>query len=74
MCVKTVPLDSGCIKEAGLTASLYHAVAYRSPGPAGALLVGVTVGRSLAFARNVLAIPVQYMEGICWRRCWEDNS
>lgn len=33
------------------------------PGLVGALLVGATVGRSLAFAWDVPAIPVHHMEG-----------
>lgn len=50
---KTVPLIQAALKEAGLTASDIDAVAYTAgPGTVGALLVGATVGRSLAFARN----------------------
>ena len=61
---KTVPLIQAALKEAGLTAKDIDAVAYTAgPGLVGALLVGATVGRSLAFAWNVPAIPVHHMEG-----------
>ena len=57
---KTVPLIQAALKEAGLTAKDIDAVAYTAgPGLVGALLVGATVGRSLAFAWNVPAIPVR---------------
>ncbi|STM80403.1 O-sialoglycoprotein endopeptidase [Escherichia coli] len=61
---KTVPLIQAALKESGLTAKDIDAVAYTAgPGLVGALLVGATVGRSLAFAWNVPAIPVHHMEG-----------
>ncbi len=43
------------------------------PGLVGALLVGATVGRSLAFARNVPAVPVHHMEGHLLAPMLEDN-
>jgi N6-L-threonylcarbamoyladenine synthase len=61
---KTVPLIQAALKEAGLSATDIDAVAYTAgPGLVGALLVGATVGRSLAFAWDVPAIPVHHMEG-----------
>ncbi|MTD37994.1 tRNA (adenosine(37)-N6)-threonylcarbamoyltransferase complex transferase subunit TsaD [Erwinia sp. CPCC 100877] len=61
---KTVPLIQAALKEAGLTAKEIDAVAYTAgPGLVGALLVGATVGRSLAFAWEVPAIAVHHMEG-----------
>ncbi|PVW79690.1 tRNA (adenosine(37)-N6)-threonylcarbamoyltransferase complex transferase subunit TsaD, partial [Klebsiella pneumoniae] len=61
-------------KEAGLTAKDIDAVAYTAgPGLVGALLVGATVGRSLAFAWNVPAIPVHHMEGHLLAPMLEDN-
>ena len=42
-------------------------------GLVGALLVGATVGRSLAFAWNVPAIPVHHMEGHLLAPMLEDN-
>ncbi|EBU2950933.1 tRNA (adenosine(37)-N6)-threonylcarbamoyltransferase complex transferase subunit TsaD, partial [Salmonella enterica subsp. enterica] len=56
------------------TASDIDAVAYTAgPGLVGALLVGATVGRSLAFAWNVPAIPVHHMEGHLLAPMLEDN-
>lgn len=51
---KTVPLIQAALKEAGLTAQDIDAVAYTAgPGLVGALMVGATVGRALAFSWNV---------------------
>jgi N6-L-threonylcarbamoyladenine synthase len=61
---KTVPLIQAAIQQAGLSASDIDAVAYTAgPGLVGALLVGATIGRSLAFAWQVPAIAVHHMEG-----------
>nr|WP_024966816.1 tRNA (adenosine(37)-N6)-threonylcarbamoyltransferase complex transferase subunit TsaD [Pantoea sp. IMH] len=61
---KTVPLIQAAIAEAGLRPQDIDAVAYTAgPGLVGALLVGATVGRALAFAWDVPAIPVHHMEG-----------
>ena len=61
---KTVPLIQAALKEAGLRASDIDGVAYTvGPGLVGALLVGATIGRSLAFAWDVPAVPVHHMEG-----------
>lgn len=71
---KTVPLIQAALKESGLTAKDIDAVAYTAgPGLVGALLVGATVGRSLAFAWNVPAIPVHHMEGHLLAPMLEDN-
>jgi N6-L-threonylcarbamoyladenine synthase len=49
-------------------------VAYTAgPGLVGALLVGATVGRSLAFAWDVPAIPVHHMEGHLLAPMLEEN-
>ncbi|MBS9424347.1 tRNA (adenosine(37)-N6)-threonylcarbamoyltransferase complex transferase subunit TsaD [Photorhabdus caribbeanensis] len=72
---KTVPLIQAALKEAGLTRKDIDAVAYTAgPGLVGALLVGATIGRSLAFAWNVPAIPVHHMEGHLLAPMLEDNS
>lgn len=61
---KTVPLIQAALREADLKACDIDGVAYTSgPGLVGALLVGATVGRALAFAWNVPAIAVHHMEG-----------
>ena len=71
---KTVPLIQAALKESGLTAKDIDAVAYTAgPGLVGALLVGATVGRSLAFAWDVPAIPVHHMEGHLLAPMLEDN-
>lgn len=71
---KTVPLIQEALKESGLTAKDIDAVAYTAgPGLVGALLVGATVGRSLAFAWDVPAIPVHHMEGHLLAPMLEDN-
>ena len=71
---KTVPLIQAAIKEAGLTAKQIDAVAYTAgPGLVGALLVGATIGRSLAFAWDVPAIAVHHMEGHLLAPMLEEN-
>ena len=71
---KTVPLIQAALKEAGLSSTDIVAVAYTAgPGLVGALLVGATVGRSLAFAWDVPAIPVHHMEGHLLAPMLEDN-
>jgi N6-L-threonylcarbamoyladenine synthase len=69
---KTVPLIQAALKEAGLTAKDIDAVAYTAgPGLVGALLVGATVGRSLAFRGTCRRSRFTIWKGICWRRCWK---
>jgi N6-L-threonylcarbamoyladenine synthase len=71
---KTVPLIQAALKEAGLSSTDIDAVAYTAgPGLVGALLVGATVGRSLAFAWDVPAIPIHHMEGHLLAPMLEDN-
>ncbi|KMV72586.1 UGMP family protein [bacteria symbiont BFo1 of Frankliniella occidentalis] len=71
---KTVPLIQAALKEAGLQAQDIDAVAYTAgPGLVGALLVGATIGRSLAFAWDVPAIAVHHMEGHLLAPMLEDN-
>ncbi|NHB96284.1 tRNA (adenosine(37)-N6)-threonylcarbamoyltransferase complex transferase subunit TsaD [Photorhabdus stackebrandtii] len=72
---KTVPLIQAALEEAELTRKDIDAVAYTAgPGLVGALLVGATIGRSLAFAWDVPAIPVHHMEGHLLAPMLEDNS
>lgn len=71
---KTVPLIQAALQEAGLQAKDIDAVAYTAgPGLVGALLVGATIGRSLAFAWDVPAIAVHHMEGHLLAPMLEDN-
>ncbi|NTS78151.1 tRNA (adenosine(37)-N6)-threonylcarbamoyltransferase complex transferase subunit TsaD [Catenovulum sp. SM1970] len=61
---KTLPLIDKALKEAGCTADDIDAIAYTAgPGLVGALLVGSTVARGLAFAWNKPVVPVHHMEG-----------
>lgn len=61
---KTVPLIEAALREAQLTARDIDGVAYTAgPGLAGALLVGATIGRALAFAWQVPAVAVHHLEG-----------
>lgn len=61
---KTLPLIEQVLAEAGLEKQAIDAVAYTAgPGLAGALLVGAAIGRSLAWALNIPAIPINHMEG-----------
>lgn len=71
---KTIPLIQAALKEANLTAKDLDGVAYTAgPGLVGALLVGATVGRALAFAWDLPAVPVHHMEGHLLAPMLEDN-
>ncbi|CAI1837625.1 t(6)A37 threonylcarbamoyladenosine biosynthesis protein [Serratia quinivorans] len=71
---KTVPLIQAALKEANLSAADIDGVAYTAgPGLVGALLVGATIGRALAFAWGVPAVPVHHMEGHLLAPMLEDN-
>lgn len=71
---KTVPLIQAALREANLQPQQIDAVAYTAgPGLVGALLVGATIGRSLAFAWRVPAVPVHHMEGHLLAPMLEDN-
>lgn len=61
---KTLPLIQQVLDEVGIERKDIDAVAYTSgPGLVGALLVGATLGRALAYALGVPAIGVHHMEG-----------
>lgn len=71
---KTLPLIQQALLEAGLTAADIDGVAYTAgPGLAGALLVGATLGRSLAFAWQKPALAVHHMEGHLLAPMLEDD-
>nr|CBA75164.1 O-sialoglycoprotein endopeptidase [Arsenophonus nasoniae] len=71
---KTIPLIKVALQQAGLTGSDIDAVAYTAgPGLIGALLVGATIGRSLAFAWRVPAIAIHHMEGHLLAPMLEEN-
>jgi len=61
---KLLPLIREALAEAGLTVQDLGGVAYTAgPGLVGALLVGASAGRALAWALGVPAIGVHHMEG-----------
>lgn len=61
---KTIPLVREVIAEAGIENSQIEGVAYTAgPGLIGALLVGASIGRSLAMGWGVPAVGVHHMEG-----------
>lgn len=60
---RTLPLIREVLAEAQCEAKAITAVAYTAgPGLVGALLVGAAIGRSLAYAWGVPAVPVHHME------------
>lgn len=61
---KTVPLIRQTLAEAGAVLTDLDGIAYTAgPGLVGALLVGTSVARSLAFALDIPAVAVHHMEG-----------
>ena len=71
---KLAPLLQAALQEANVTAKDIDGVAYTSgPGLVGALLVGSTVARSLAYAWNIPAIGVHHMEGHLLAPMLEEN-
>ena len=71
---KLAPLLQAALEEAHLTAKDIDGIAYTSgPGLVGALLVGSTVARSLAYAWNIPAIGVHHMEGHLLAPMLEEN-
>ncbi|TNH09531.1 tRNA (adenosine(37)-N6)-threonylcarbamoyltransferase complex transferase subunit TsaD [Testudinibacter sp. TR-2022] len=71
---KTAPLIQAALQEAGLRPEDIDGVAYTAgPGLVGALLVGSTIARSLAYAWSVPALGVHHMEGHLLAPMLEDN-
>lgn len=61
---KTIPLIQAALAEANCDPDSIDGIAYTAgPGLVGALLVGATIGRSLAQAWNKPAVAVHHMEG-----------
>ena len=61
---KTLPLVEQVLQDAGVVAQAIDGVAYTAgPGLAGALMVGATLARSLAWGWGVPALGVHHMEG-----------
>lgn len=71
---KTAPLIQAALQQAGLEAKDIDGIAYTcGPGLVGALLVGSTIARSLAYAWNIKAIGVHHMEGHLLAPMLENN-
>ncbi|WP_254423996.1 tRNA (adenosine(37)-N6)-threonylcarbamoyltransferase complex transferase subunit TsaD [Rhodanobacter sp. C03] len=71
---KLLPLIREALAEAGLTVQDLAGVAYTAgPGLVGALLVGASAGRALAWALGVPAIGVHHMEGHLLAPLLEEN-
>ena len=61
---RTIPLIKAVLSEAKLQLSDISGIAYTAgPGLAGALLVGSSVAKSLAWSLNIPALAVHHMEG-----------
>ncbi len=61
---KTLPLLSGLLEQTGVQRGAIDALAYTAgPGLIGALMVGASIGRSLAWSLGVPALGVHHMEG-----------
>lgn len=70
-----IKLVKAALDEAKCTKDDIDAVAYTAgPGLIGALMVGATVARTLAYAWNKPAVPVNHMEGHLLAPMLEDNK
>src|SRR6202451_4589107 len=59
-----VPVVRAALAQAGITLADLDAIAVtRGPGLAGALLVGITYAKALAFAQSLPLIAVNHLEG-----------
>ncbi|MDQ7091299.1 MAG: tRNA (adenosine(37)-N6)-threonylcarbamoyltransferase complex transferase subunit TsaD [Methylococcales bacterium] len=71
---RLTPLIKNCLKKANLTSAAIKGIAYTAgPGLMGALLVGTTTARSLAWTWQVPAVAVHHMEGHLLAPMLEDN-
>jgi N6-L-threonylcarbamoyladenine synthase len=71
---RLVPLVRQALARAGTLPSELSGVAYTAgPGLVGALLTGAAVGRSMAFALGVPAVPVHHLEGHLMAPLLEDR-
>ena len=72
---KIIPLVQKTLAEAHSSRRDIDAIAYtRGPGLIGALLVGASVGRSLAYAWGIPTVGVHHMEGHLLAPMLEDNA
>jgi N6-L-threonylcarbamoyladenine synthase len=70
-----VPLVDETLAQAGIGYSDLGGIAATSgPGLVGALVVGLTFGRSLAAGLQIPFMPVNHLEGHIWAPLLEDNT
>lgn len=70
-----IPLLDKAFEQAGLQKTDIDGVAYTSgPGLMGALMVGASAGRSLAYSLGVPAVAVHHMEGHLLAPMLEENA
>ena len=70
-----IPLLDKCFEQADIKKTDIDGVAYTSgPGLMGALMVGASAGRSLAYSLGVPAVAVHHMEGHLLAPMLEDNA
>jgi len=61
---KALPLLSGLLQQTGIERRHIDGIAYSAgPGLVGALMVGASIGRSLAWSLGVPALGIHHMEG-----------
>jgi N6-L-threonylcarbamoyladenine synthase len=71
---KALPLINDALAEAGHTVQDLEGIAYtQGPGLVGALLVGASLGRSLAWGLDIPAVGVHHMEGHLLAPMLEEN-
>jgi len=71
---KTLPMIRQLMAERHISAASIDGIAYTAgPGLIGALLIGASLGRSLAMAWNVPAVGVHHMEGHLLAPMLEEN-
>lgn len=71
---KTLPLIDAAFAQAGCSPEDLDGIAYTAgPGLVGALLVGTSIGRSLAYGWNIPAVAVHHMEGHLLAPMLEEN-
>ena len=72
---KLLPLIRDSVTEAGLSLDELDGIAYTSgPGLIGALMVGASVGRTLAWGLDIPALAVHHMEGHLLAPMLEENA
>jgi len=72
---KIIPLIRDTLAQANCTSDDLDGIAYTAgPGLVGALLVGASVGRSLAYAWDLPAVAVHHMEGHLLAPMLEENK